>query len=85
MLTEADPGPMVRDRRSVANCPHWAMEMAFRDGERRVQTNRAAENPATLNHIEAHPARRTRGRDPSRLRLKTGEWDDDCVESLIAP
>ena len=75
---------MVRDLCSVENCQHWVMDMAFRDDESRVRTDQAPENLVTLKHMAANLARKTKGNNSIRLRLKTAAWDDDYPASLIA-
>ncbi len=77
-------GPMVRDHWSVENSLHWVMDMTFRDDECRISNHAAPENYATLRHMAVNIARKNKGKDSVRLRLKTAAWDDDFLASLIA-
>jgi predicted transposase YbfD/YdcC len=76
-------GPVVRDHWAVENGLHWVLDMTFRDDECRVRTANAPENFVTLKHMAANLARKAKGRDSVRLRLKTAAWDDDYLASLI--
>jgi predicted transposase YbfD/YdcC len=77
-------GPVVRDHWAVENSLHWVLDMTFRDDECRVRIANAPENFVTLKHMAANLARKAKGRDSLRLRLKTAAWDDDYLASLIA-
>ncbi len=77
-------GPMVRDHWTIENSLHWVLDMTFRDDECRIRTNAAPENFATLRHMAVNLARKNKGKDSVRLRLKTAAWDDDFLASLIA-
>lgn len=77
-------GPVVRDHWAVENSLHWVLDMTFRDDECRVRTANAPENFVTLKHVATNLARKAKGRDSVRLRLKTAAWDDDYLASLIA-
>lgn len=77
-------GPMVRDHWAIENSLHWVMDMTFRDDECRIRTNAAPENYATLRHMAVNLARKAKGTDSIRLRLKTAAWDEDFLASLIA-
>ncbi len=63
-------GPVVRDHWAVENSLHWVLDMTFRDDECRARTANAPENFVTLKHMAANLARKARGRDSVRLRLK---------------
>ena len=77
-------GAVVRSHWAVENSLHWVLDMTFRDDECRVRTANAPENFITLKHMAANLARKARGRDSVRLRLKTAAWDDDYLASLVS-
>lgn len=83
-LTADRLGPMVRDHWAIENSLHWVMDMTFRDDECRIRTDAAPQNYATLRHMAFNLARKAKGKDSVRLRLKTAAWDDDFLASLIA-
>ena len=84
-LTADRLGPMIRDHWAIENGLHWVLDMVFRDDECRIRTDAAPENYATLKHMALNLARRNKGKDSIRLRLKTAAWDDDFLASLIIP
>jgi len=73
----------VRDHWSIENALHWVMDMNFDDDRCRVRTGNAAENFVTVKHMAANLARRAKGKDSIRLRLKTAAWDDHYLVSLL--
>ncbi|MGH7224389.1 MAG: ISAs1 family transposase [Gemmataceae bacterium] len=77
-------GPMIRDHWAIENSLHWVMDMTFRDDERRIRTENAPANFATLNHMAHNLVRRAPGKDSLRLRRQTAAWDDDYLVSLVA-
>lgn len=84
-LTADRLGPMVRDHWAIENGLHWVLDMAFRDDECRIRTEAAPENFTTLKHMALNLARKNKGKDSVRLRLKTAAWDNDFLASLISP
>jgi predicted transposase YbfD/YdcC len=84
-LSAATVGPMVRDHWAIENSLHWVMDMVFRDDECRVRTDNAPANFVTLKHMANNLIRRAPGKDSQRLKRMTAAWDDDFLESLIAP
>lgn len=82
-LNATELAAMVRSHWAIENSLHWVLDMAFKDDESRVRTNQAPENFVTIRHMAANLARKTKGRDSIRLRLKTAAWDDDYLANLI--
>jgi|SRR5579862_4777348 len=76
-------GAMVRSHWAVENSLHWVMDMIFRDDERRIRTENAPANFATLTHIALNLMRRASAKDSLRLRRKVAAWDDNFLVSLI--
>ena len=76
--------PLVRGHWAIENSLHWIMDMTFHDDQCRIRTDNAPENFVALKHMAVNIARRAKGRDSLRLRLKTAAWDDNYLASLIA-
>ncbi len=75
---------MVRDHWVIENRLYWVLDMVFHDDECRIRTKAAPENFTTLKHMALNLARKNKGRDFVRIRLKTAAWDDDFLASLIS-
>jgi predicted transposase YbfD/YdcC len=75
----------IRGHGGIENGLHWTLDLAFREDERRVRQDHAAENFAVLRHIAINLLNRARnGRDSIKtMRLRAG-WDETFLAHVIA-
>ena len=75
----------TRGRWGIENSLHWALDISFREDERRVRTGNAAENLARIRHMALNLLKQdSAGKASIKAKRKRAAWDSDYLLAVIS-
>ena len=76
-------GRFIRDHWTIENGLHWALDVAFREDERRTRAGHAGENLARLRRVATSLLKTVKAKGSVKAKRLRSGWDNDFLLAVL--